>query len=164
MFSNKSDLVNLNNLDLGNNQLKSLDSWPFVRAQAHPGVTVRLSENKINSFTNAGNFSFRCGMPPLNMHFYLDWNPIRHVFDILGMTDINKNGTNKIHVACMLQNKAHPDLDMSIDGVPLTCDCHDYEFVRIVRYMRHNVFVNSAYCVEPKNLYGKSLDLYPSIN
>ena len=45
-FSNRSDLMKLGYLDLGYNQLTSIDSWPLARAQAKPGVIVILSKQQ----------------------------------------------------------------------------------------------------------------------
>ena len=111
VFSNKSDLENLSDVQLGNNQLTSLDSWPFVRAQSHPGFSVRLSDNRINSFTNNGNWSFRCGMKPLNIAVNLNYNPIKHISDILGMFDIR----NFLDFLCMAGNTAVAGIVLSYD-------------------------------------------------
>ena len=150
VFSNQSDLLSLRNLQLGDNWLTSLDSWPFVRAQAHPGCRIELLRNRISSFTNNGDWSFRCGMQPLNINLNLDYNPIKHISDILGMFDIR----NFIDFMCMLGNTAFSKFDISFYDVKLTCDCHDYTFIQIARFWRHFKFASTAYCWEPERLFG----------
>ena len=74
------------------------------------------------------------------------------------MTDIHKS----IDIACMLSNGAHTDFEVSLYDVPITCDCEDYAFIRVARYIKHSPFLGSAYCAEPNNLYGRNLGSVPA--
>ena len=152
VFANQSDLLSLRNLQMGYNQLTSLDSWPFVRAQNHPGCQIILIFNQISNFTNNGNWSFRCGMQPLNIFLNLAHNPIKHISDIFGMFDIR----NFLDFMCMLGNSAHSNFDVSFFEVPLTCDCQDYAFFRLFKLLRQANLANRAYCYQPaKSLWTK---------
>ena len=79
IFSNRSDLKSLGYLDFSQNRINNVDAWIFIRAQAHPGCTVDLGFNSINNFTNNVGWSFRCGMPPLNIHLILKTNPLQRI-------------------------------------------------------------------------------------
>ena len=139
------------------NQLTSLDSWPLVRAWAHPGCTVRLADNRISTFTNNFNLTFRCGMPTLHAELALSKNPIKHISDILGFVDIR----NMRDLMCLLLNDDHPDFKVVLDSVPLKCDCRDYAFFRILRYFRHVYYAKGAFCSDPDNLNGLKIENVP---
>ena len=157
VFSNQSDLVSLQNLDLGYNRLTSLDSWPLVRAWANPGCAVRLSDNEISIFTNNFNLTFRCGMQTPYAKLYLSENPIKHISDILGFVDIR----NMRDLMCMVISDDRISFEIVLDSVPLICDCHDYAIFRILRYLRHVYYASGAFCSDPENLYGLKIENVP---
>ena len=83
VFSNKSDLIRLEAINLNNNRLTNLDTWLLVRAQVVPGCSVSVKKNRISKFTNELNWNFKCGSPQIETTIYLDMNPIEHFSDII---------------------------------------------------------------------------------
>ena len=152
IFSNRSDLISLNNLDFAMNQIPSVDGWIFLRAQVHPGCTVNLGKNSISNFTNNVGWTFRCGMTPLNFHLKLNSNPLQRIRSIF-----KPYITHDIDIMCMFGNDPYTKFDLELHSSTVICDCQEFRFVRISKYFTHAHELEQITCSEPSELEGKKM-------
>ena len=137
VFSNKSDLIRLEAINLNNNRLTNLDTWPLVRAQVVPGCSVSVKKNRISKFTNELNWNFTCGLPQIQTTIYLDMNPIEHFSDI-----IYGWNRNEMEFLCMFgMEDDKRDFLITMAYVEFVCDCRDFQLIRILqRFKKIRIF------------------------
>jgi len=152
VFSNQSDLVNLKNISLYNNRLRSLEPWPIIRGlhgSQDSTVDVDLSQNSISDFTNNIQWQFNCSMRSY-AKLRLSKNNIRHISDILVGWDVSLSS----QLPCLFSFVSRHfsfTLDISYSR-SYVCDCQDFFFHT---YQRHFVLfglLNDILCKAPPPL------------
>ena len=126
VFSNHSDLVNLNDISLRYNRLQSLEPWPYIRGfygSQDSRVVVELEHNQISNFTNHVYWRFNCTtLSYASVHLWS--NNIRHFNDIL----LGWNVTTSSQFLCLFRCKMeHPSFRILMDSSrDYVCDCQDF--------------------------------------
>jgi len=137
VFSNASDLTSLRELDLGVNQLISLEPWWYYRCIASP-VTIKLHWNQIAKFTNKLQFDFRCGMQRPTGYLILSYNSIVHLTDSFRAWNITKFED----LACLFGNHS---MKVELDG-EYECDCVDFLLLKLIRLAPKGHSLQRVYC------------------
>lgn len=156
VFSNISDLLTLQKIDLGNNGLTDVEPWPFIRAEAVEGVDVYLAGNRISHFTNELGWSFFCGKlgkKSLVIKLDLGNNQIKHLTDITNPLNL----TLTRDLLCLFGTKAHSPFDITFGRNPINCDCNDYKVMTILRKYQYIRFLDDLYCHQPIHLVHQKL-------
>ena len=84
VFDVTANLPNLRTIDLSDNKLKEIDTWPVRRAQLIRYSRILLSNNRISHFTNSLGWHYDCTSAPLlNPTIDLKQNNITHLNDLL---------------------------------------------------------------------------------
>ena len=121
IFSNKSDLIALKILDVSWNKITSVDDWIFIRAQVHPGCTVKLGSNSISNFTNSVGWNFTCGMSPLDINLHLNSNPIQRLSNMF-----KPYMKTEIDVMCLMRNTAMSRFNLDLHFSLIICNCQEF--------------------------------------
>ena len=140
-----SNVTKLTHLDLSDNIIHVLDSWPLLLA--HKGILKNLSldGNLISQFTNyAGAPAKLCR--ETNLVISLRHNSIKHYMDII-------RGWN---FTASTDDELHDCLNFFLEqylGNPLSCDCVDYEIYKLIQ--NKSISYKQFKCREPHRLRGK---------
>jgi hypothetical protein len=101
VFTTNAGLDSLRHILLNKNLLTEVDPWPLVRGQLLPGCEVNLESNRIATFTNRLNLTFRCGSKPhVQGLFGLKYNPFGHLMDLVNGWNIL--GEGRTHFLSMM--------------------------------------------------------------
>ena len=122
VLSSRQGLPHLKGINLSYNRLKSLEPWPMIRAQASPGLTVTVANNKISTFTNHANWTYTCSDKALDLTLNLDFNQMSHVYAFFG-----EFFTRSIQILCFYRKPMH----LMMNGNPLVCDCLDFDMYQV---------------------------------
>ncbi len=134
-------------IDLGANDLYSLDIWPLFLLMGKREY-ISFQSNLISKFTNIQNLSTTELMPSGTLD--LTYNQIQYMSDIArgwgfvqeqDIIDLFKKGTFYL------------DLDQN----PLTCDCVDYEIITKLKKFRRIPMIKVLQCYDPEKLRGKHI-------
>jgi len=152
VFTEKSDLINLTLVLLGNNLLPSLDPWPLVLSvgrSADKPLIVDVRSNRIAALTNTIGWHYNCTMPTSYGRVNFKHNQLTRLSD---MTD--GWGLDLEDLLCLLRHYGGvPVFKFIIEHNPFICDCRDFRFYAFVaKFMYSNIF-QKVYCSEPPELF-----------
>lgn len=146
VFSNPNDLVSLKRITLGDNLLRSLEPWPYIRGlHGPPTVEVKLVNNRISEFTNNIGWQFSCTQRSY-AKVNIVGNYIKHVSDVLVGWNIKSLG----QLVCILHYTGgkHRAFDVDISwSRNYHCDCKDMEL-----YKYQLLLFTKLICSEPPSL------------
>ena len=140
-----SNLTKLTHLDLSDNLIHVLDSWPILLAEKGTLKSLDLTGNHISQFTNyVGAPAKLCSTA--NQVISLQSNRIRHYMDIIEGWNL-KDSTDDELTACLnfVLDQDH--------GNPLSCDCVDYELYKLIQ--NRNASHKPVKCHDPHRLKGE---------
>ena len=165
VFSNRSNLLQLRDIGLSNNLIRSLEPWPYIRGlqgSRDSQVIIDLSNNLISNFSNRVGWPFTC-----NDHSYFRLNVSRN--NIGHLTDIVDGWNVKpiSHLFCIFRVKSfggRPNSDVAIDfsrSREYRCDCEDIEFYKFQKRLitasskYYYGFLERLQCSSPVRLANK---------
>ena len=161
VFNSSAMLTSLSVVDLEQNRIQSLEPWMYYvgrnRRQNRNYMKVDLSHNNISVFTNTMGLKVHCGMKIMKLDLILDYNPIKHISDLL--RGWNFNLTMKF---CLAPQTPRSSVELSLRRVYLECDCVDFDIYRIAfsPYARTSM-LGDTYCDSPANLYQRHVTTVP---
>ena len=148
LFSNATDLTSLNSITLESNQLESLEPWPIIRAQTHPGFSTNLAHNRIHIFQNSLNWKFKCGRPSVSLYLNLNFNKVQRLSDMVNGWDFERF----VDAMCAITSSWWPVGLLSLYDNPFICDCKEFMYLRFFWFVRQSNYIDSTYCAEPVSL------------
>ena len=153
VFSNRFDLVNLKSILLGNNDLRSLEPWPYIRGlhgSQNSRVFVELGNNKISNFTNNLRWQVNCNNNHSYAELWLSANRIEHFSDILFGWDVPISG----RLFCLFHiGGSHPSFEMFLENDQnYICDCHDFWLYTFQRHFSPYGVLQRIACSAPSRL------------
>ena len=155
VFDSSARLTNVTYVTLANNNLTTLEPWPYVIGiNGHRKLKdayVSLRDNSISNFTNKMGLKLSCGMKKVKMTLVLAYNKLQHISDWLKGWKINLNT-----VLCL--NFLH---NLNLDGNLLICDCVDYIFYIMSSFSPKSGFLKGALCSEPDSLFRRRIVSIP---
>ena len=149
LLSNESNLLNLATIKLQNNQMTSLEPWPFVRAQvlapiAKSVLSVNVSHNMISRTMSSVGWKYNCSMKFAYMILNLEYNKIKHFADLFVPLGIDKTWI----LVCL--TKYENDIYMRHN--PFVCDCIDFTYYTAMQYNRPFQTTLYVRCQDPPEL------------
>jgi len=154
VFSNESDLVNLQEIFLDHNNLRSLDPWPIIRGlhgRSYSQMAVDLGHNRISHFTNNIHWQFNCSMRSYAILF-LWYNDVRRFNDIL--VGWNLVSPRLFCLFAVVDEVFAFDVRIELGLRNYTCDCQDFRLQAFQRLFVNYDFLNNVVCSAPRRLAG----------
>jgi len=159
VFNGSAMLTSLFSVNLQYNRIQSLEPWPYYvgRNRWQDQQPVDLSHNNISVFTNTMGLKLHCGMKTMKIHLSLDYNPVKHISDLLRGWNVNITT-----IWCLGPHTPRSSVDLSLHRVNLECDCVDFDIYKIAfsPYARTSMLGNT-YCDSPANLHYRPVMTVP---
>ena len=160
VFNSSAMLTSLKEVDLESNSIQTLEPWPYylgLNAQPLNKTEIILSLNNISSFTNMMGFKAHCGMRTGYIDLKLNYNPIKHVSDVLRGWNLSLTT-----FMCLYPHNSYIPYHISFYRVYMECDCVDFDIYKILfSRMIHSRMLGNTYCRGPGSLYGKRIATVP---
>ena len=159
VFSNPNDLVNLRQIVLDNNRLRSLEPWPYIRGlhgSRASKVHISINANFISEFTNGIKWQFSCSRPSyaiLNItgnyvrHFNsipYGWNVSAPEWKCTMYPNSDQFRSPAFEVVFALSHNYH-------------CDCVDMPYIILATFDDTYHMYKSVRCNQPLSLANRSV-------
>ena len=157
-------LTSLIDVYLTENRIQALEPWPIymgLNGRVNRKAMIELSKNNISVFSNHMGCKIDCGFkPPVHFYLKLDYNPIRHISDILHGWNTSITTAVCVFHAYTLGKRSTSYI--TLNNIYMECDCVDFDIYRMFfsRAVTSETLTN-VYCNSPKTLYHKRIFTVP---
>ena len=148
VFAWSSNLNNLRDILLSENNLTSLEPWVIVRgfigSHLQRMVYIDLSHNKISKFTNKMRLRIRkiCSRKIPFVDISLEYNKIRHFLDIVKGWEVNVEDA----LDCYSFIGGRINFQLRYNGNYIVCDCVDFYFFNVSAFKEIQYFYQPLRC------------------
>jgi Leucine-rich repeat (LRR) protein len=150
VFSFATNMTKLQQININDNKLTSLDIWPLFLKYGKPFVDV--SRNSVSTFTNRRHYRFKCEPYQHLPEIILRSNKVEHLMDIVNGYELK--GVRDPNLFCLFFGQA---IRMDLYDNSLICDCVDYQLYTLMKSTFKSVTVDNMYCAQPLALQDRKL-------
>jgi len=155
VFATSSNLNNLFNIYLSENNLTSLEPWFFIRGligSFQQIVHIDLAFNKISKFTNKMDLQRPCSTRIPFVQVDLRYNKIHHYIDIFEGWNLDI----KEVISCYRVSDSRINFVFRIYQDIIPCDCVDYNLFRVSALQSIEYYWEPLKCFRTNPLTGQS--------